>query len=195
MALATPTPPALGIVESEESYASAISWGAVIGGAVAAGAITLLLVALGSGIGLSSVSPWSPANPSATTFTLLAAVWLIIVQWLSSATGGYLAGRLRTKWTGLHTDEVFFRDTAHGFLVWALASVLVAAVATSAISSAVSTAGQCRIDRCRRSDASSSGPVRRLGPILYRQPVPGRSTERGCKSTRSHRRGRPNIGP
>ena len=141
MALTTPTPPALGIVESEESYASAISWGAVIGGAVAAGAITLLLVALGSGIGLSSVSPWSPANPSATTFTLLAAVWLIIVQWLSSAIGGYLAGRLRTKWTGLHTDEVFFRDTAHGFLVWALASVLVAAVATSAISSAVSTAG------------------------------------------------------
>jgi hypothetical protein len=69
-------------------------------------------VTLGSGVGLSSVSPWSSANPSATTFTLLAAVWLIIVQWLSSATGGYLAGRLRTKWTGLHTDEVFFRDTA-----------------------------------------------------------------------------------
>jgi hypothetical protein len=141
MALATPTSPALGIVESEGSSASAISWGAVIGGAVAAGAITLLLVTLGSGVGLSSVSPWSSANPRATTFTLLAAVWLIIVQWLSSATGGYLAGRLRTKWTGLHTDEVFFRDTAHGFLVWALASVLVAAVATSAISSAVSTAG------------------------------------------------------
>jgi len=71
----------------------------------------------------------------------LAAVWLIIVQWLSSAAGGYLAGRLRTKWTGLLTDGVFFRDTAHGFLVWALASVLVAAVATSAVSSAVSTAG------------------------------------------------------
>jgi hypothetical protein len=141
MALATQTPPARGIVESEEPNVSAVSWGAVIGGAVAAGAITLLLVALGSGIGLSSVSPWSPANPSATTFTLLAAVWLIIVQWLSSATGGYLAGRLRTKWTGLHTDEVFFRDTAHGFLAWALASVLVAAVATSVISSAVSTAG------------------------------------------------------
>jgi len=141
MALATPTPPAFGVVESEESYASAVSWGAVIGGAVAAGAITLLLVTLGSGIGLSSVSPWSSANPSATTFTLLAAVWFIIVQWLSSATGGYLAGRLRTKWTGLHTDEVFFRDTAHGFLAWALASVLVAVVATSAISSAVSTAG------------------------------------------------------
>jgi hypothetical protein len=111
-------------------------------GALAAVAITLLLVALGSGIGLSSVSPWTALNPSATTFTLLAAVWLIIVQWLSSALGGYLAGRLRTKWAGVHTDEVFFRDTVHGFLAWALASILVAALATSSVSSAVSSAGR-----------------------------------------------------
>ena len=102
----------------------------------------MLLVALGSGIGLSSVSPWTALNPSATTFTLLAAVWLIIVQWLSSALGGYISGRLRTKWAGLHTDEVFFRDTVHGFLAWALASVLVVAFATSSISSAVSSAGR-----------------------------------------------------
>jgi NADPH:quinone reductase len=61
------------------------SWG------VAAVALTLILVALGTGIGLSSVSPWSSSNPSATTFTLLAAVWLVIVQWLSSGLGGYLA--------------------------------------------------------------------------------------------------------
>jgi hypothetical protein len=69
-------------------------------------------------------------------------VWLIIVQWLSSAAGGYLAGRLRTKWVGLHTDEVFFRDTAHGFMAWALATVLVVLFASSAVSSAVSTAGR-----------------------------------------------------
>ena len=143
MALDTlPVPPTGAmVVESEEAYASAVSWGAIIGGAVAAAAFTLLLVTLGAGIGLSSVSPWSSANPTATTFTLMTAVWLIIVQWLSSGLGGYLAGRLRTKWTGLHTHEVFFRDTAHGFLAWALASVLVAMVATSGISSAVSTAG------------------------------------------------------
>ena len=119
-----------------------VSWAAIIGGAVTAVAITLLLVALGSGIGLSSVSPWSSANPSATTFTLLAAVWLIIVQWLSSGLGGYLAGRMRTKWVGVHTHEAFFRDTAHGFLAWALASLLVAAFATSTVSSAVSSAGR-----------------------------------------------------
>jgi hypothetical protein len=132
------------VVVADESVdsQSAVSWAAVIGGALAAVAITLLLVALGSGIGFSSVSPWSASNPSATTFTALAAVWLIIVQWLASALGGYLAGRLRIKWTGIRTDEVFFRDTAHGFLAWALASVLVAAFATSSVTSAVSSAGR-----------------------------------------------------
>jgi hypothetical protein len=78
-----------------------VAWAAVIAGGVAAVAITVLLVALGTGIGLSSISPWTSSNPSATTFTLLAAGWLIIVQWLSSGLGGYLAGRLRTKWTAL----------------------------------------------------------------------------------------------
>ncbi len=121
---------------------SAVSWAAIIAGGVAAVALTLLLVALGSGIGLSSVSPWSSSNPSATTFTVLAAVWLIIVQWLSSGLGGYLAGRLRTKWTGLRGDEVFFRDTAHGFLAWALGSILVASFATSSVTSAVTSAGR-----------------------------------------------------
>jgi len=58
---------------------------------------------------------------------MVAAIWLIITQWLASALGGYLTGRLRTKWVGIRTDEVFFRDTAHGFLAWALATVLVAA--------------------------------------------------------------------
>ena len=90
MALATEPRGTVGIVQEGPASTSAVSWAAVIGGALTAVAITLLLVALGTGIGLSSVSPWSPANPSATTFTLLAAVWLIVVQWLSSGLGGYL---------------------------------------------------------------------------------------------------------
>ena len=143
MALVADTGGRAAVVADEISGSqSAVSWAAIIGGALAAVALTLLLVALGSGIGLSSISPWTALNPSATTFTLLAAVWLIIVQWLSSALGGYISGRLRTKWTGIHTDEVFFRDTVHGFLAWALASVLVVAFATSSISSAVSSAGR-----------------------------------------------------
>src|SRR6202021_2174972 len=62
---------------------------------------------------------------------------LIVVQWLSSALGGFVTGRLRTKWTGLHTHEVFFRDTAHGFLAWAAASVLGALLFASVTASGV----------------------------------------------------------
>ncbi len=117
---------------------SAVSWAAVVAGAFTIAAISLILLALGAGIGLSSISAWPGSGSSITGFTVGAAVWLIVVQWLSSALGGYLAGRLRTKWVGLHTDEVFFRDTAHGFLSWALAAVIGAAFLASATSSVVS---------------------------------------------------------
>lgn len=120
-----------------ESALSAVSWAAIVAGAFATVATSLILVALGSGLGFASVSPWSNANPSAMTFGVLAAVWLIIMQWLSAAIGGYLTGRLRTKWVGVHTDEVYFRDTAHGFLAWALATVVTAALLGSALSSFV----------------------------------------------------------
>ena len=128
-----------------ELSVSAVAWGPVLGGAFAALAMTLLLLTLGSGIGLSSTSAWSNSGVAATTFTIGAAIWLIIVQWLSSAFGGYLTGRLRTKWANMHTDEVFFRDTAHGFLAWAVATVvsiaLVASAATSVVGGAARTAG------------------------------------------------------
>lgn len=125
--------------QTVEAAVSAVSWASVIAGAVVAAAVTLVLLALGSGFGLASVSPWTNAGVSATTFTVLAGIWFIVVQWLSSAVGGYITGRLRTKWTGTHTHEVFFRDTAHGFLTWALATVIGAALIATAASSAVGT--------------------------------------------------------
>lgn len=121
-----------------EASSSGVAWPAVIGGAFAAAALSLILLALGSGFGLASVSPWSNAGASATTFTVMTAVWLIVTQWLASSLGGYLTGRLRTKWVGLHSHEVFFRDTANGFLTWATASVIGAAFLASAASSVVS---------------------------------------------------------
>ena len=123
-----------------ESIGSAVSWPAIFAGAFAAAALSLLLLTLGAGLGLSSVSPWSAASPSVTAFTAGAAIWLIVVQWLSAGLGGYLAGRLRAKWSHTGIDEVFFRDTAHGFLAWAVATVFTAAVAASVVSSAVSGA-------------------------------------------------------
>src|SRR5271170_1333459 len=102
-------------VRTLEAATSGIAWPAILGGAFAAAALALILVALGSGFGLASVSPWPNSAASATTFTIIAAIWLIIVQWVSAALGGYLTGRLRTKWVGVHTHEIFFRDTANGF--------------------------------------------------------------------------------
>jgi hypothetical protein len=121
-----------------ESSTSAISWAAIIGGAFATVGLSLILLALGSGFGLASVSPWPNSGASVTTFTAMTAIWLIIVQWVSSGLGGYLTGRLRTKWVGVHTHEVFFRDTAHGLLAWAVAAVIGAAVLASAVSSVLS---------------------------------------------------------
>jgi hypothetical protein len=125
-----------------ESSVPALAWGPVIGGAVAASATTLILLLLGSGVGLTMVSPWASESASLTTVSVTAAVWFVVVQWLSSALGGYLTGRLRTKWAGIHTDEVFFRDTAHGFLSWALATVVVAGLAGSAFTSLVGSGAQ-----------------------------------------------------
>jgi hypothetical protein len=103
---------------------SAVSWGSVAAGAVAAAALTLALLALGAALGLSSVSPWADSGVSASTFKNLSGAYLVAVAIISSAIGGYLAARLRTKWVGVHNNEVFFRDTAHGFIAWAFATVL-----------------------------------------------------------------------
>jgi len=121
----------------EESRSTAVSWAAIIAGAIAAIATTMILFILGTGIGLSMVSPWYGQGASATTVGASAVVAMVIIQWLSSGAGGFLAGRLRTKWTGLHTHEVFFRDTAHGFLAWAAATVVGAALFASATASGV----------------------------------------------------------
>lgn len=116
-----------------ESSKSGVSWPAILGGAFASLALAVLLFTLGSGLGLASVSPWPNAGATVTTVTVMTGIWLIVMHWLSSGLGGYLTGRLRTKWAGLHTHEVFFRDTANGFLSWAVASVAGAAiVATTA---------------------------------------------------------------
>jgi hypothetical protein len=110
---------------------SAVSWGAIAAGAVGAAALALLLIAFGAGLGLSAVSPWSDSGVSASTFKTGTGIYLVIVAVMSSTVGGYLAARLRTKWVGAHSHEVFFRDTAHGFIAWAFATLLSASALSS----------------------------------------------------------------
>lgn len=127
--------PTDGYPNTQRSAASAVSWGAIAAGATAAASLSLILLILGLGLGLSSVSPWSHAGVSAASFGISTIVWLILTQLLASAMGGYLAGRLRTKWIDTQKDEVYFRDTTHGFLAWAVASLSTAALLTSVIGS------------------------------------------------------------
>jgi hypothetical protein len=116
---------------------SAASWPAILAGAFVAIATSLVLFALGSGFGLAVISPWPGRGVSAAGFTINAAIWLIVTQWLSAALGGYIAGRLRTKWVGTHTHEVFFRDTAHGLITWSVATVVVALVLAGSAASMI----------------------------------------------------------
>src|SRR6185437_13383779 len=101
-----------------------VSWAAVAAGAVVSCALTFVLLAFGIGLGLSVVSPWGGAGVSATTLKIGTGLYLVVIAMLSSSIGGYIAGRLRSRWIGVHGDEVYFRDTAHGFVAWALATVL-----------------------------------------------------------------------
>ena len=150
-----------------ESSTSAISWAAIIGGAFTTAALSLILLALGSGFGLASVSPWPNSGASATTFTAMAAIWLIVVQWISSGLGGYLTGRLRTKWVGVHTHEVFFRDTAHGLLAWAVAAVIGAAVLASAVSSLLGGGAHVAGTIASGAAEGASQPAVQENPLAY----------------------------
>src|SRR5580698_6325744 len=166
-------------VEPEiSSTQSGVSWGAVFAGGVTAAALSAILALFGAGLGLATVSPWAGAGVSAATFTVLAAIWLIVVQWVSSAFGGYMAGRLRTKWVAVHTDEVFFRDTAHGFLAWAVGTLIGVAVLTMATGSVVNNGAHVA------ASMTSSGNVanRYYVDLLFRQNAGGETAATGISA-------------
>jgi len=149
---------------------SAASWPAIFAGAVIAAATTLILMALGSGVGLASISPWSNHGVSVKTFAVTGAIWLIVTQWISAGLGGYIAGRLRTRWIGTHTHEVFFRDTAHGLITWAVATLVVAAVLSSSVTHGAGAAGHAAAEvasggmqGAMQSSATPSSPVSAYG--------------------------------
>jgi hypothetical protein len=121
------------------SDSSAVSWGAVFAGAVGAAAFSLILILLGTGLGLSVVSPWAHDGISAEAAGVSTIVWITVVQLLASVLGGYLAGRLRSRWVTVHTHEVYFRDTAHGFLAWSVATLLMATLLSSAVGAVVTS--------------------------------------------------------
>ncbi|MCK9510812.1 MAG: hypothetical protein M0R28_06260 [Pigmentiphaga sp.] len=127
-----------------EAARSAVSWAAIVAGAVAGTALSAALLVGGSGLGFLALSPWSGEGASGTTLAAGSIIWLLVTQVIAYGVAGYIAGRLRTRWTDALGDEIDFRDTAHGFLVWALSvviSIVVAGMAASALVSGAAKTG------------------------------------------------------
>ena len=126
----------------DSSGHSGVSWAAIFAGAATAAALSLLLIMLGAGLGFSAVSPWANEGVGVKGLGITAIVWLAITQIIASGMGGYLAGRLRVKWANMHGDEVYFRDTAHGFLAWAVATLVTVTLIAGSVSSVIGSGVQ-----------------------------------------------------
>ncbi len=164
---------------------SGVSWAAIFGGAAAAAALSLILVILGFGLGFSAISPWPSSGASASAIGISTAIWLALTQIVASGMGGYLAGRLRVRWTDVQSDEVYFRDTAHGMLSWAVATLVTVAFLGSAVSgiasggaqavgtaaSSVAPVAQSAIGNMGKEDGSG-GPVAYFVDSLFRSDHP-----------------------
>jgi hypothetical protein len=171
-------------IETDTYFPSGVSWAAIAAGAVAAAALTLVLVAFGAGLGLSAISPWSNSGVSAGTFKVGTGIYLCIVAVMSSAIGGFLAARLRTKVVGLHSNEVFFRDTAHGFLAWAFATLISATALVSTTSYLAS--GTLTGVAAGSAQAGASDPAQLYVDKLFRTAAPGQagaSSRNGAEAT------------
>jgi hypothetical protein len=180
MSMQVTPPQSVALVEASapnrEAHSSGVSWGAVIGGAFVTAALYLILLALGAGFGLSVVSPWSDLGLTAPTAGAIAIAWLVITELIASAFGGYLTGRLRTKWTLVHSDEVFFRDTANGFLAWAVALVASVAFLASAATSMAGGSAQLRATSANATENALADPNMYFVDALFRSSRGGTDT-------------------
>lgn len=139
-----------------DGSSSGVSWAAVLAGAATSASLSLVLFILGVGLGLSAVSPWSYNTATIGKSTI---IWLGLSQLASSGIGGYLAGRLRVKWASVHTDEVYFRDTAHGLLTWAVATLVTAIFLAGAVHAVIGGAIEVGVAASTAiSDKPESGP-------------------------------------
>jgi len=158
------------VVPSDSAGASGVSWGAVFAGATGAAALTIVMFMLGIGLGLTSTSPWDGDGVSAKTVGVSALLWTTLTQIVAAIVGGYLAGRLRVKWVNVHNDEVYFRDTAHGFIAWSVATLVMSFVVASLTAGAIGSGA-------RAVSAVASGAVSAGGmATVASQAMPGSSS-------------------
>jgi hypothetical protein len=160
------------VARHRDLSSSGVSWGAVIAGAFVAAALSLIMLALGAGFGLSAISPWSNVGASASTVGTAAIAWFIVMQIVASAMGGYLTGRLRTRWQSLHNDEVHFRDTANGFVAWAVGVVLTVSFLVAGATTMVGGAAKVSEDS-KEGTQSDQYPTSYFVDRMFRSDRPG----------------------
>ncbi len=137
--VAVPATPAAPASAAQVRY---LEWGPVLAGAIAASAVSFLLLTFGGAIGLSLTSPWPNTGFSSVVVGIVIAIWTALVQIAAFTGGGYLAGRMRSRWGDSATEEGRFRDGAHGFLVWAVGVVIGALLLASATGAGLRVAAQ-----------------------------------------------------
>ena len=154
-------------VDATSEKTGYISWGAAIAGALIASALSFVLLTFGSAVGLSLVSPWTSTASSAKWAGALAVFWIVAQQIGSFLAGGYVAGRMRTRWHEAKPDETEFRDGLHGVLVWAIGAIIGAMLAASVASSVVSTAASA-VGKAAETAASQADPLSYQVDVLFR---------------------------
>ena len=176
------------VVAMPSDRSTNFDWGAVIGGALIATALSFVLFAFGSAAGVASVSPYSWNNPSGMTLTIIGAAYVSVVMIGSFLVGGYFAGRYRRpSGAAASIEERQSRDGAHGLLMWALAlliGVVIAFWSTSGVVSGVSGAAGGAVAGAARSDAVSTALDRmmRAGPADPAAATPGATTPRDSRA-------------
>ena len=117
-----------GPLDAEPRY---LQWTPVIAGALAATALSLILVTFAAavGLGVSSTSPtWRDAS---VALWLLSGLYLILQAIISFGFGAYIAGRMRRPLGASPSDQVETRDGLHGLAVWAVAPSTTATAQTA----------------------------------------------------------------
>lgn len=146
---------------------SFVEWGAVLAGGAMAAAISFVLLTFGVAIGLSLVSPWANAGASSKVIASLAVFWTMAQQIGAAMVGGYIAGRMRTRWAETTEHEVEFRDGLHGGLVWAVGIIISAALLLSTVEVGART-GTEAAGRVASAAAASADPLSYQADALLR---------------------------
>lgn len=97
-----------------------VQWGPAFCGAIIAAASFFVLMTFATAIGLAVTSVSPTWRDTSVGLAVLSGAWIVFSAVGSFSLGGYIAGRVRSRWEA-PVDEIHFRDGLHGLLAWGLA--------------------------------------------------------------------------